>query len=260
VSDAHQAPSETRTSVRIVVNREWLKAKLDQGGSYEAIARELGCSASKVAYWADKHGLKSAHVSRRVARGELDEGELRALVEDGASVREIAAAMDRSATTVRYWLDRHGIDSPMARRRGEGAVAIAAGADEAILTCVHHGPARHVRRDRGFRCVLCRSAAVGDRRRRIKAQLLTEAGGHCVICGYDRCVAALHFHHLDPEDKSFALAVTGVTRSLAAARAEASKCIVLCANCHAEVESGLADVPVRSDEPGVPGSAMPDPG
>lgn len=237
------------------MEREWLKTKLDQGGSYEAIARELGCSPSKVAYWADKHGLRSAHVSRRVRRGKLDEDELRALVEAGASVRGIAKALDRSATTVRYWLDRHGIESPTARRRREGAVAIAAGADEAILTCVHHGPARHVRRDRGFRCVLCRSAAVSDRRRRVKAQLLIEAGGRCVLCGYDRCVAALHFHHLDPEDKIFALGVTGVTRSLAAARAEASKCIVLCANCHAEVESGVTDVSIRSAEPAHAGGA-----
>ncbi len=30
-----------------------------------------------------------------------------------------------------------------------------------------------------------------------------------------------------------------MTRSLSAARREARKCILLCANCHAEVEGGL---------------------
>jgi transposase-like protein len=75
-----------------------------------------------------------------------------------------------------------------------------------------------------------------------------------------RCVAALHFHHVDPAQKTFALGVVGVTRSLAAARAEARKCVVLCANCHAEVESGLSDVPVRSGEPVRAGRAVPDPG
>jgi ferredoxin len=36
--------------------------------------------------------------------------------------------------------------------------------------------------------------------------------------------------------------------------------VVLCANCHAEVESGLADVPVRSDELAPAGRVVPDPG
>jgi hypothetical protein len=34
----------------------------------------------------------------------------------------------------------------------------------------------------------------------------------------------------------------GVARSLVRARAEARKCVLLCANCHAEVEAGMASV------------------
>jgi hypothetical protein len=56
-------------------------------------------------------------------------------------------------------------------------------------------------------------------------------------------LAALQFHHLDPERKAFSLAATGVTRSLALARAEAAKCALLCANCYAEVEAGVVAVP-----------------
>ena len=41
------------------------------------------------------------------------------------------------------------------------------------------------------------------------------------LCGYDRSLAGLHFHHLDPAAESFALSRRGVTRSLEAARAEA---------------------------------------
>lgn len=235
------------------MERDWLADKLEAGASYEAIARAVGCSPSKVSYWASKHGLTSSHTARHAAREPLDPDTLVALVEDGASIREIASALERSPTTIRHWLRRLGAESPRARRRNEGAIAAAAGADEAILTCTTHGPTRHVRRERGFRCVVCRSAAVTERRRRVKRRLLDEAGGRCVLCGYDRCVASLHFHHLDPETKSFALGITGVTRSLEAARAEARKCVVLCANCHGEVESGLADVSVRSDEPGCAG-------
>ena len=57
-----------------------------------------------------------------------------------------------------------------------------------------------------------------------------------------RSVAALHFHHVDPAAKAFTVSRHGVTRSLTAARAEATKCILLCANCHAEVEAGVTVV------------------
>jgi hypothetical protein len=55
-------------------------------------------------------------------------------------------------------------------------------------------------------------------------------------------MAALEFHHLDPGQKEFALSVRGLTRSLEEVRREAAKCIVLCANCHAEVEAGHSAV------------------
>jgi ribosomal protein L30E len=52
----------------------------------------------------------------------------------------------------------------------------------------------------------------------------------------------LHFHHIDPAHKLFNLSLRGVTRSLEQARAEAQKCILLCSNCHAEVEEGIIDL------------------
>jgi hypothetical protein len=84
---------------------------------------------------------------------------------------------------------------------------------------------------------------VTERRRRVKAILVAEAGGACAACGYDRCLAALQFHHVRPEEKRFALGRKGVARSLEKARAEARKCLLLCANCHAEVEAGVLELP-----------------
>ena len=70
--------------------------------------------------------------------------------------------------------------------------------------------------------------------------LVEDAGGRCLLCGYDRYTGALQFHHLDPAEKSFGLGLRGVARSLERFRAEARKCVVLCASCHAEVEAGVA--------------------
>jgi transposase len=235
------------------MDREWLARRLEAGASYEAIARDAGKSPSTVSYWAKKHGLTSAHKPRHAGRGAIDEESLRTLVAAGASIRTMAKALDRSATTVRHWLKRYGLQTPAAVRVAEGRGARESGRTDPVLTCPLHGPTRHVGRDDGYRCARCRSEHVTERRRRIKLQLIEEAGGACLLCGYDRCPGALQFHHTDPSAKAFQIGAHGVTRALAAARAEAGKCVLLCANCHAEVERDFADLPVRSNQPGAAG-------
>jgi hypothetical protein len=79
----------------------------------------------------------------------------------------------------------------------------------------------------------------------MKALLVEEAGGCCVICGYDRNIRALQFHHVDPALKRLSLSGQGVTYSIETLRAEARKCVLLCANCHAEVEASAAELPVE---------------
>ncbi len=72
--------------------------------------------------------------------------------------------------------------------------------------------------------------------------LVAEAGGCCAICGYARCGWNLHFHHVDPAEKSFAMTMAS-GKGLAQYRTEATKCVLLCANCHGEVEAGLIPSP-----------------
>jgi transposase len=221
------------------MEREALATQLAHGRSIEAIARDCGRAPSTVAYWVNKHGLISSHAARHAPRGDIERDRLAALVEEGLSIRAMAERLDVSYTTVRHWLGRFGLQTPRARRLASTATARASMATEAVVDCPVHGPTRHVRRtDGGMRCLACRSDAVSRRRRAVKALLVAEAGGACVICGYAASAAALHFHHVDPAQKAFALGPTGVTRSLQAARAEAAKCVLLCATCHAEVEVG----------------------
>ncbi len=156
------------------------------------------------------------------------------------SIAEIAEAVGRSKATVRHWLKEYGLQTTWAVRRSGSA----AGQWQMVLNCASHGPTVfQLRRGGGYTCLKCRSEAVVRRRRRIKQALIEEAGGACLCCGYNRCVAALQFHHVEPGDKSFELSRRGVTRSLERARAEAKKCVLLCANCHAEVEAGVRTLP-----------------
>ena len=68
-----------------------------------------------------------------------------------------------------------------------------------------------------------------------KVEFVAAAGGKCIRCGYDRNRAALAWHHIDPAQKSFSLDLRALSnRSRQAIEAEMAKCILLCANCHAE--------------------------
>lgn len=61
----------------------------------------------------------------------------------------------------------------------------------------------------------------------------------CQKCGYNKCFAAIDFHHRDSAQKKFSIAVvrnwsfsdSNITKVLE----EITKCDILCANCHREL-------------------------
>jgi transposase len=224
------------------VEKELLEECLTEGMSLEAIGKRVGRHESTVGYWLKKHGLEAARAEKHAAKGAPSKEEMERFLSLGMSLREIAGKLDRSLATVRHWMRRYELKASPRRRRGSPN-----GSREMVSQCRHHGETSFVREGRGYyRCKRCRVERVGRRRRIIKSKLVAEAGGKCVICGYDRCQRALEFHHLDPTKKDFHLAHAGASRSLARARAEARKCILLCSNCHAEVEAGVTAVPLNS--------------
>ena len=63
-------------------------------------------------------------------------------------------------------------------------------------------------------------------------------GGKCCVCGYDRCIDALEFHHKNPSIKEFKLG-SGNTMSWKEYKSEALKCMLVCSNCHKEIHYKL---------------------
>ena len=76
-------------------------------------------------------------------------------------------------------------------------------------------------------------------RLRQKQRAIDYKGGKCSACGYNKCPDALDFHHLDPTEKEFGLASSGITRAWERVKKELDKCILLCANCHRELHYTL---------------------
>jgi hypothetical protein len=77
---------------------------------------------------------------------------------------------------------------------------------------------------------VCGSCSVSKRRWKNKIRLVKKLGGKCVKCGYDKHPAALHFHHTDPNTKSYEINSNKLL--LKDIDKEADKCILLCGNCH----------------------------
>jgi transposase len=224
------------------MDRSSLEVLLAQRLSLAEIGRRFGRHEATVAYWIRKYGLAAVNHEKHVAKGALSREELLSLVEAGMSSSEIAESLGRSKSTVRHWLREYGLQTQWAQRRQASSERHAT----LMLVCTRHGVTQFRRRTTGgYRCSRCRTEAVTRRRRKIKQILVAETGGACTLCGYDRCIAALEFHHVVPAEKRFSLSHRGVTRSIARARQEASKCVLLCANCHAEAEAGLITVEER---------------
>ena len=85
--------------------------------------------------------------------------------------------------------------------------------------------------------------AVAKRRRKIKLLSIQYKGGKCQVCWYNKYVGALDLHHINGHQKSFGIADKGYTRSWEIVKKELDKCILVCANCHREIEAGITQLP-----------------
>ena len=83
-------------------------------------------------------------------------------------------------------------------------------------------------------CKPCTLLRQKKKRKRIKEQYVDFLGGRCMKCDYDKCLAALDFHHRDSKDKEFTISQHRRV-DFEEVKKELLKCDLLCRNCHAEL-------------------------
>lgn len=88
--------------------------------------------------------------------------------------------------------------------------------------------------------VVCSACTQKRRRRETKEFGIQLKGGKCQMCGYNRCNSNLTFHHLDPKKKEFGISSTTVSKNRMIKEIE--KCILVCKNCHGEIEEGITKI------------------
>lgn len=223
------------------MDRDQLKTWIDAGLSLPEIGVLTNRDPSTVGYWVAKYGLQANGKAKYAPRGGLTRAQLEPLVENGATLAEMAKELDRSVSTIRHWMRKHDLKLTRRHRNLEVAQAtLAAGGSRFVGVCRHHGETDFLVFTSGrHRCAKCNSRGVTRHRRTRKERLVEIAGGECVRCGFKEHVCALQFHHLDATEKKFQLSNGGAPMSLEKALAELEKCTLLCANCHAMVEAGV---------------------
>ncbi len=78
-----------------------------------------------------------------------------------------------------------------------------------------------------------------EARKKQKIYAVNYLGGKCVLCGYDKSMRALQFHHKDAKGKDFTISKSSPYIKEDVLNAELDKCILLCSNCHAELHENL---------------------
>lgn len=79
----------------------------------------------------------------------------------------------------------------------------------------------------------CKTCVTRVRRFKLKSKAVQYKGGKCERCGYKEHLAALQFHHVDSNEKDFAIGSIKNSVSWNVVKKELDKCELLCANCHA---------------------------
>lgn len=148
-------------------------------------------------------------------------------INEGHSTWKMAKLNNTSQPNIRYWLKKY--DLKTIRKTND---------EQGLKLC----PKCNISKKRtefykykksSSYCKSCIVVSNKDRQRNTKQLAVDYKGGKCTNCGYNKCNAALEFHHIDPstKDKDYFNSRGGLTDNL---KLELDKCILLCANCHRE--------------------------
>lgn len=75
-----------------------------------------------------------------------------------------------------------------------------------------------------------------------KKRAVDYLGGKCIICGYNKSLRSLDFHHLDPTKKEMTISKHLNKLKFEKLKTELDKCVLVCSNCHGEIHDGLVNM------------------
>jgi hypothetical protein len=88
------------------------------------------------------------------------------------------------------------------------------------------------------RCKACFTTSIRVIQVRKQQEIRGLFGNKCERCGYDKCAAALEFHHLRDKEQDLSRMIR--SGAISKILKEVEKCILICANCHRELHAGVS--------------------
>jgi len=166
-------------------------------------------------------------------------------INNGLSLREIAEKINKSLTTVRYWVKKYKISHNYRSFKQIGKIEYdeyryCPKCEKNCLTTNFYK--RRDKKNSSTYCIKCTNSHTLERVQNLKMQMVEYKGGCCQICGYDKYQGALEFHHLDPSKKDFNLSKLKVRKFGELVKNELDKCVMICSNCHREVHAGVTEI------------------
>lgn len=158
----------------------------------------------------------------------MNEELLKEMIDQNLSFHEIGRKTNKSFTTIRYWANKYNLKSKYREKNKN---------DKVCPMCNKKLPLddfykRTGRKDLLSCCKKCFNKLRVNNLKKIKILMVEYKGGKCEICGYNKCLGALEFHHLDPSQKDYQPARMGKFDEIS--KKELDKCQLLCSNCHRE--------------------------
>jgi len=163
-------------------------------------------------------------------------------INKGMSSSEISTLSGKGKTTIKYWLDKFELKTNYKSIRNKKPTEY--GDTKYCPRCEKNKTINEFYDKRnkvggsGY-CKQCTNEESGERARKLKQQCVEYMGGSCVKCSYNKCNAALQFHHLDPSKKDFSISKLRTNSFNDKIKNELDKCILVCSNCHFEIHSNI---------------------
>lgn len=170
------------------------------------------------------------------------------LVNQGLSTRQIAEITTKGQSTVRHWLKKYNlktnnksfVDGYNNFRKIKPKETQYCNKCKIILND-NTGYARKDKNIYHSLCKCCHAKETFEKRLKFKLKALKYKGNQCQHCGYNENIAAMDFHHVNPNEKEINPAKL-YHKPWDYAKAELDKCIALCSNCHREEHHRLNQI------------------
>lgn len=168
----------------------------------------------------------------------IEKNILEEFVNNGWSARKISKRLGKGLTTVRYWLNKHDIIKEKQTKEWEKS------GEKCCPNCketkkIHEFYKRRNDSAPSTYCIICTKLQTTNRMRKFKEKCVEYKGGKCDICGYDKYVGALEFHHENQKEKDFEISKLKSWTFDERIIKELDKCVILCSNCHKETHWNL---------------------